>query len=298
MKEKVNSIMKFLKRNKAFTKTLSMFLCIVLVFYVIPSTIFAKAAEAFDNINAEATAKDLKTEKIIDPYEVIELREENAKHFRLPDGSYVAAQYSYPVHSLDDGGEWQDIDNALSKSGSEFSNESARIKFAKKINGTSTLFTLHDGNTKITLNLIDAKKGTKGVVTNGEDAENETVLQKMMNLEKISSSIVYEDILDGVDFEYVAYSMNVKENIIVKERKDSYFYSFELKLNGLTPELNDNGDIELSVDDSGEVKYVIPAPIVFDAVGEYAPGEASEYSLIHENGKKYILTVTVSSLLG
>lgn len=298
MKEKVNSIMKFIKRNKALTRTLCFALSLIMIFYVIPSTVFSKASELLDHEatkNETAQATDSITALTVDPFEIIELREEYAKHFRLSDGSYVAAQYKYPVHSLDENGEWQDIDNALSKSSSEFTNANARIKFAKKINGSATLFTLHDGNTKITLNLIGAEKGTKGTVTNGSDTDGDTELQKMINLEKLSASILYEDILDGVDLEYVAYSMNVKENIIVKERKDTYSYSFELKLNGLTPQLTTNGDIELVNDESDEIKYVIPAPIVFDANGIYAPSNAASYTLTHENEKKYILTVTADT---
>ena len=299
MKETINSIFRFIRRNKVMIRSLCFVLSLIMVFYVIPSTIFAKAAEALEDTNTEATSTPTTDESKnevsgIAPFEVVELREEYAKHFRLSDGSYVAAQYNYPVHSLDENGEWQDIDNALSKNGSEFTNENARIKFAKKINGSATLFTLHDGNTKITLNLIGAEKGTKGTVTNGSDTNETNELEKMMNLEKLSATILYEDILDGVDLEYVAYSMNVKENIIVKERKDSYSYSFELKLNGLTPTLTESGDIKLTDDDTGEVKYVFPAPIVFDANGVYAPSDMSSYSLVHENGKKYILTVTAS----
>ena len=221
-------------------------------------------------------------------------REESVKHFRLSDGSYIAAQYNSPVHTLDENGVWQDIDNSLSKSGSEFSNPTARIKFAKKITGNSTLFSLHDGNDKITLSLIGANKGTVGTVTNGSDAEEDTELQKMMNLEKLSSSIVYKDILDGVDLEYVAHSNNVKENIIVKTKRDSYSFSFEFKLNGLTPTLTSSGDIEIC-NDGGEIKYLIPALIVFDAAGIYAPKDAARYILTYENGKKYTLTVAVSS---
>ena len=299
MKNYILNILSCLRRHNAFVRALSFGLCLVMVFYVIPSTIYAKAAElGGDNSESIVPHSDTAASSepsVIDPFEVVELREETAKHFRLSDGSYVAAQYNYPVHSLDENGEWQDIDNVLTKNGSEFTNESARIKFAKKINGSSTLFALHDGNNKITLNLIGAEKGTKGEVTNRTDAEEDTELQKMMNLEKLSSSIIYRDILDGVDIEYVAYSMNVKENIIVKEKKSSYTYSFELKLNGLTPALTESGDIELSDDDTGEIRYVIPAPVVYDASGVYAPAEASAYTLTHENGKKYVLTIAADS---
>ena len=44
--------------------------------------------------------------------EVTELRDSNVKHFRLEDGTYLAAQYDQPVH-YEIGGEWKDIDNTL-----------------------------------------------------------------------------------------------------------------------------------------------------------------------------------------
>ena len=305
MKKHLRSVFRFIRRNRAMTKLLSFVLSLILVFYVIPSTIYTKAAELFDGsdepiseVDASANSSGLGGESS-EPagvlFEDVSLREESVKHFHLEDGTYLAAQYNYPVHTLDSDGEWQDIDNALSELGSEFINSNARIKFAKKINGSSELFALHDGNTKLTLTLIDARKGVVGEVTNNSDADADTKLQKMMNLEKLSASVIYRDILDGVDLEYVAYSMNVKENIIVKEKKDSYTYSFEFMLNGLTPTLTENGDIEIREDGSDEIKYLIPAPVVFDANGEHAPSTASAYTLTHENGKKYILTVTVDS---
>ena len=307
MKNNLRKMFRFFKRNKAFAKSLSFVLTFVLLFYVTPSTIYAKVADAIkarDNTNDNAIVTtgsygtyNKTTENVLDGilYEATELREENVKHFRLSDGRYVAAQYNFPVHVLDENGMWQDIDNHLSDYGSEFSNESARIKFAKKITGNSELFALHDGNTKISLSLIGATKGTVGAVTNNSDADTDTELQKMMNLEKISASVIYKDILKGVDIQYVAFSKNVKENIIVKEKSNTYSYSFELKLNGIIPTLTENGDIELRDEESGTIKYVIPAPIVFDANKNYAPSGVAEYDLEHKNGTKYILTVSVDT---
>ena len=84
------------------------------------------------------------------------------------------AQYDYPVHYTDESGNLVDIDNELDEAfGGVYANKSARIKFAKKINGSSELFALHDGSTKLTLNLVGAIKGTVGAVTNCSDSEGE-----------------------------------------------------------------------------------------------------------------------------
>lgn len=295
-------------RFKLSTRILSLILSVVLLFLFIPTVVYAEVIEALGsseprNENTKDSTAYSENNENTEPiytykgatYEETSLREEAVKHFRLEDGSYVAAQYGMPVHYTDDAGIWQDIDNSLSEISGMYANSTARIKFAKKINGSAVLFTLKDGNTKLEMSLIGANKGVVPTVINGEDAEAETELQKLMNLEKLSSTIVYPEILDGVDVEYIAQSLNVKENIIVKEREESYSYSFELKLNGLAATLAENGDIEIFNAKSGEVAYVIPAPVVYDAGGKYAPKSASSFSLTDKGNSKYILTVNASS---
>ncbi|MBQ8380701.1 MAG: RHS repeat-associated core domain-containing protein, partial [Clostridia bacterium] len=285
--------------SKPIPRLISFFLSVLIIFYAIPSIVFAEVADAIESIPAAAEEKASDSSLALtytgEAYEIEEAREESAKHFHLEDGSYIAAQYPYPVHYVSDSGELTDIDNALTESSGEFSNKNERIKFAKKITGSSELFTLHEGNTKIRLSLIGAIKGTAGSVTNGSDAEDATVLQKLLNLERLSASVLYKDILNGVDLEYVASSLNIKENIIVKKRMESYSFSFELKLNGLTAELSDDGNVYIKEENEASVKYTIPAPIVFDASGNYAPSELSSYSLSNGGNGKYILTVTADS---
>ena len=266
---------------KLWSKALSMALSLVLLFLAVPTVVYGEIASAVSSLgdgeesstsdkNENGTATEISENKAI-IYEEESLREESTKHFRLEDGSYLAAQYPSAVHILTEDGTWEDIDNSLSENGSEYANSNARIKFAKKTGGNGNLFTLHDGNTKITMNLVGAVKKTAGKVTNGEDREEDTELQKMLNLEKLSSKIVYEEILAGVDIEYIISGLDVKENIIVKEKRDNYVYTFELKLNGLTASLTEAGDVLIT--ESGETKYIIPAPVVFDKNQSYAEKE-------------------------
>ena len=296
--KKFKAIMKKMLSGKVATKLLSAVLSAVLLFYVIPTAVYAEVANAIEN----AGASDEAAEESLGIYgynseahEAVELREESVKHFKVEDGSYVAAQYNYPVHYADDDGKWQDIDNTLaSAAGGVFATPNARIKLAKKITGNETLFALKDGNTKLSFGLIGAAKGTVGTVTNGEDSSSDTELQKMMNLEKLSSSVVYENILPGADLEYVIDSLHIKENIIVKEKNSSYSYSFSMKLNGMSAELDENGDVNIYNEDSGEIQYKIPAPVVFDSAGAHAPKDAASYTL-EASAKKYTLTVTVDA---
>jgi len=208
---------------KITTKLICLFLTLLIIFFAVPSIVYAETAEALGSLGREeesAALSDGETYKYEpDVYEVESLREENVKHFRLSDGSYVAAVYPTAVHMPDGEGGWTDIDNSLAPLLSNLTTFDGRIKFSKKINGNGSLFTLHNGSTKISLALTGANKGTVGEVTNNTDAEDETTLQKMMNLEKLSSSVIYRDILSGTDLEYKINGNSIKENIIIRKKE-------------------------------------------------------------------------------
>ena len=296
--------MKISKVYSPMTRILSLVLSLLIAFYSAPITVSAEesANQLSENSstieNNTETAEEVATtdEQNDTIYEMVSLRQENVKHFRLADGSYVAAQYNYPVHYKDVNGEFIDINNQLVSSGSEFATENSRVKFIKKITGNGNIFTLHENNTKITMGLVGAEKKTEGVVTSGNNSDDyiEDALGKMTNLENISSTILYPDILDGVDIEYIIHSLNIKENIIVKERKDSYSYTFTLELNNLTAALSEDGNVYIN-DNEGKTQYVIPSPVVYDSNKKYASNSDSGYTLTSSGNGKYELTVTVSS---
>ena len=212
--------------KKLGLKTLAAILSILMVFYMIPTSVLAMSGEEGGGENNDYAAYGVGSEgqhvrlgNETEPDALFEddnLRESNVKYFLMDDGSYVAAVYPGAVHYLDENGKWQDIDNTLTSSGNEYSTGNARIKFAKKITGNESIFTLHDGNRKITMSLVGASKKTAGAVTNtAPESGDATQLQKLMTLNKLTSKILYADILDGVDLEYVRDGGNVKENISI-----------------------------------------------------------------------------------
>ena len=194
----------------------------------------------------------------------------------------------------DDDDIWQEIDNTLSSEGSEISTPNARIKFAKKITGNESLFTLHDGSSKLVMSLDGAIKKTSGVIENTDDSNTySSDLQKLMTLEKLTSKIIYRDILDGVDLEYVIVSSNVKENIIVKKPLSCYTYTFTVSLNNLSAVLLDDGSVSIFDPQSGEQAYFIPHGYMYDAAGAYS--DAVTYSLSDLGNGKYSFTVTADA---
>ena len=277
-------------------KFTSAFLAFLMVFYLLPVTVFADMLDTEDaNIEFVQPEMTASPELENDVFEVTDKRTANTKTFHLSDGTYYVAQYVTDVHYMDENNVWQDIDNRLILSGSEITTSNAKIKFAKKTTGNSELFTLHDGNRKLTLSLDGAKKKVEGQITNhvtelGEDA---TQLQKMTTLDQISASVLYANILNGVDLEYVINGINIKENIIVKERSDAYSYSFTLSLNNLNAALNQEGEVIITDSDNSEVVYVIPAPVMWDANNTFST--AASMSLTSIGTGKYTLTVTADS---
>lgn len=102
---------------------LSMLLVVALLIQLVPTTIFATENEtameltATDDAMSPGYSNEFESiENAASPatilFEEESLREENVKHFRMDDGSYIAVQYGTPVH-YEENGEWVDYDNTL-----------------------------------------------------------------------------------------------------------------------------------------------------------------------------------------
>lgn len=295
-----------MKRNS--TKIISFLLMIMLVInFVMPTAVFATDQQVPDEyIPLENTAEEA-VEAFKEPkdpaelqqelddltYEITSLRDENVKHFQLADGTYQAVVYGEPVHRLNSNGEWEEIDNSLTEASGAIVTGDSRVKFAKKITGNESIYTLHNDSYKVTVGLLGAQKKVEGVVENTSESEEYTTkLQQLINVDNISSSIIYTDILNGIDIEYIVVSNSIKENIIVKEPSDSYSYTFTLSLNGLTADL-ESGNILLCDSYTGDVIYCIPAPYMYDATGT----ESFDvyYTLTSSNNGKYEFTLTADA---
>ena len=84
------------------------------------------------------------------------------------------------------------------------------------------------------------------------------------------------------------YSYNVKETIVVKQPLAGYAFTFQLGLDGLTPELQEDGSVLLT-DNSGEGCYYIPAPYMMDA--DMVDSDAVSYGLSQDKDGNWLLTV-------
>lgn len=235
----------FCTRQHLWFRSLSLFLAFVLVFQLLPATI--RAAENI-GIGKEQTAEPLTVMG-----EVTELRTETEKHYRLSDGSYVAVDYGMPIHLEDSDGSWVDIDNTLSAAtafGAEgvssyiATNEEETKIFAATFAPDEPLFSAQTGDYGVSMSMLQPATATQ--MQSGMSAQNwtdtnqqfapaqavvvsaatadavfsqpaggEESIVEQIQLPKLSSAVVYSDILPGVDLQYDIVGRDIKESIIV-----------------------------------------------------------------------------------
>lgn len=274
-------------------KLFAFIMALLMLLVSLPVSAFASAISTNSNYdtstNINAESETVKKDVIV-LEEDETLRDENTKHFKLSDGTTKAVVYSQAVHYKDADGKWVDIDNALTLNGSEYSsNNKSEIKFANE-SGSNGLVSIKDGDYKIDFTPLNTNKVS--VVIENPQSNNSRKFEDMSVLNNLVSKAIYANVYDGIDIEYILVGNNIKENIIVKEKQDSYTFSFELKLNKLSAEFV-NGAIILYDYDSGEQVYEIPVPYMYDANNVYS--DSVEYSLVQNNKWKYTFTVTADA---
>lgn len=123
------------------------------------------------------------------------------------------------------------------------------------------------------------------------DSEGPVTIEEQVQPKLISSEVTYPNVWPGVDLKYENYGYNVKESIVVRGPQPEYRYSFILELDGLTPELQEDGSIHLR-NGNGETVYYMPAPYMTDAKQQIS------YDVVYtleEIETGYLLTVTADN---
>ncbi|MBQ8767460.1 MAG: DNRLRE domain-containing protein, partial [Clostridia bacterium] len=290
------------KQFKFFTKILSVFLTILLVFQIIPQSLISAVAETFSSYedefvvdenfeeNNETEQKDL---TIIG--EDISRRESNVKHYIMSDHSIMAVTYSQPVH-YEENGEWVDINNTLSLEDAKdsedvdgYSNASndIKVKFAKKAD-SKKLITIKKDKYSLSWGYGSDKKNINSKIKEKKQNDNQSQYDSYVSGAR-SDSVVYENVDENISLEYNIVGNSIKENIIVNAKSDEYTYTFNMKAQNVYLEINEDGSITALSNDTNEAVFEIPAPFMYDA--ENRMSTDVRYELSEENGHKYKLTV-------
>lgn len=325
--------------RKGIRKLISFTLLAALLLQLLPVSVFATEEESaisgddiLSNEQEPAAAEDLAGGDDLQDAEILfeetSLREENVKHFRLDNGSYIAVQYDTPVHYRNNNGKWTDFDNTLRPVNSLGDSGVASYRVT---NGDSVRVFAADANAEV---LLAVQKGDYGLsltpvreadaelpaepdpsavtasyeltaqeaqtesvsaavletASAGEAAESDDLLSEAQP-DKIYSALEYPAFFQGATLRYENYANTVKESIVISAPQAEYAYSFRMETDGLTPALQTDGCIFLSAED-GNVIYTIPAPYMIDDNGEYS--YAAAYTLTG-SGNTWILTVTADA---
>ena len=281
------------------TCSLCIFLAMLFVFYCFPvGAVSFSGAAAEESANGAAQLDPL---SMGGAFEVTELREENVKHFRLPDGSFVAAQYESAVHYRDTLGAWQDIDNTLALSGGAYVTENGfSVLFPQKMMAGIPLLAIDDGTHSFSFSLEENVKRTTATVENPTAPSVTTgSYRELSTLHKLTSSVRYTDIMEGVDIEYVLVGDRIYENIILKDDTAESAYTFRLSMEGLTLETENGGALVLADSESGEEVFTIPASFMVDSGTPDASTAAARYSddvsyTLTYAGNDVLLTISAS----
>lgn len=231
-------------------------------------------------------------------------RERYVKHFALGGGEYQAVVYADAVHRLNADGTWRDIDNRLLSDGAgRFATPDGRVQVAGNTGRSDFLLSLEEDGYYIAMTPYDsgavtAVPGLAGELLDSaaeivnhpervtEDADGLDALMTVNN----TTCVTYSSVYLATDLEYILTGDTIKENIIVNAPADSYTYVFRIRLSGLYPVLSETGEIRLLDEGTDEERYIMPAPFMYDADGDYSD-EVSYRIMETEEAGQYLLAV-------
>jgi len=299
---------KMSKRFKHFMQTIAVTVLIFMLPQILCINCFAVGvgntqsaeimADAVDNVlEAEKTEAEILCE-------VEEMRTENTKYFMLSNGSYMAAQYTTPVH-YEENGEWLEIDNTLRKK------DDAQAKFvAEKTSTPATFPDKLNEDEDISIEIDGYKLKFKPVNTQAEGDKSNGKVDKAENLasnkiakkngkitaydnsnknEKLKAknkkgAISYDAVYESIDIEYELSSTQLKESIVLNKKQGKTSFSFEMDFDGLIPVLEDDGTVVLYSDkEHKDAVSEIAVPYMFDSAG--AESKDIKVSIKEKDGK-------------
>ena len=199
--------------------------------------------------------------------EIKELRLENRKVFRMSDGSEQAVFYPEPIHTYDAKTRaYEDIEDTIIESEDKKSFTVGKNRFKASFSNdeeSDGLFTVEKDGCRISAVMKRSRKKIKKDVKGHLERIN-----KEDEFKRPKDKLSYKDVGEGADYEYTVNGNGIKENIIIKEKRDVYRYSFILETDNLEYEhLEKDRTVIFRSIDSGKEIFRIPTPFMTDAKG-------------------------------
>ena len=172
---------------------------------------------------------------------------EKRKHFLQKDGTIIAKMYSDDIH-FEHNGKYVDIDNTLIKKNEYYENTNNLFKVKFKEKSSKNFLKYNINGNGISISLMDSNISNIKV----ESSESNYI-----------KKVIYGNIFDGIDLEYIVTPTKVKENIIINEEQKildniSFFVETDLCL-----ELN--SEKEVSVIKNNKILFFFEVPYVIDS---------------------------------
>ena len=255
---------------KLYKKVIAIIMTVVMLIsmYTFVFPIFAEELNDFP-MNESLMEQEKPEPEILD--EVIDKRDEYTKHFYMSDGTFLATEYTLPVHFKTESGDWVEYDNTLEQQGDEdtgvyttvLSNHPTSLAIKAAPDRTASI---DDSEYPISWGYEGAKSSKLRIDDKNVHMQGN---EKYTSLEKISTKAEYKNIFPHVDLQYIVDSKGVKENLVLKNKNASGEYVVNYRIGGLAPHQVDEKKIELQ-NERGETVYVITAPTMYDQNGQYS----------------------------
>ncbi|MBR1374028.1 DNRLRE domain-containing protein, partial [bacterium] len=218
------------------------------------------------------------------------LADDHTINLENKDGSNTVYLFSEPISYTDDNGDLKTKDISVEKANSELKKEGYdftngqndyRINFSKDYNkGIQAEF--EGASYSIIPQSI--------IKVDGEEAVAEYLNE---NFEVFQYKNIYGN---GTNLRFYPQLNGVKDEIILNQNINKNTFSFELKTENCTAQLNEDGTISL-VNKEGTIIQTFAAPFAYDS--EYVEGDNTnhyvdcEYTLEDKDETSYIMTITV-----
>lgn len=250
-----------LKRCYILILILIISICMISISIHVSAEVYEKnEIEVEKNKTEKFLAEVTEKSKTLDMFEVETMREENVKHYRLPDGTYKAISYDRPVHIKDEDGNWQEIDNTLLLKDNKYKTKDNRISFSKNVSSSESLMKYSTSDCSINLNILDDRvsNNVEAIVNNPnlfENSQTDLTSEQMFNVLK-SSSINYSNIFENVNLEVILEGKSTVNKFKFETIKNKYSISFVLNVENLDVKLENNSLMFYNIKD-GNIEYRI-----------------------------------------
>ncbi|MFJ6266378.1 DNRLRE domain-containing protein [Lysinibacillus xylanilyticus] len=245
----------------------------------------------FENFVSDASAAEVQSDKNAkkgkEKIEVAEERTETSKTYNNLDGTYSTEIYESSIHFKDEKGNWKDIDNELQKQKND-----GKGQYKNKANSFAVTFDekIEDGtnNVQVTEGHYNLDIGLKEIEQKGEVTPAKEVVGVATD-----NQIQYENVFDNISTIYSVGENFVKEDITINQKPEKGLpqtFSYKLSLENLSYE-QINNQIYLKDSSTGELKYVIEAPLMYDAYKPSGYQSIDSVNSIPEEAKSYDITL-------